>query len=133
MAKNYIYSTLTTGMTYTSYKQGGADLPVVEHRVHVAGGANVADKHLLTPRGVVTEVSDEDLEHLERNQLFQRHKANGFILVDTIKVDPEIKVAADMEQKDDSAPLTPEDYPDSAEGAKPSASNKRAGRLSKGE
>lgn len=130
MAKNYIYSTLTSGMTYVTYAQGGADLPIVEHRVNIAGGANVANKHLLTPRGVVTEVSDEDMGHLENNKLFQLHKRNGFILVDSVSVDPEIKVAADMEQKDDSAPITPEDYPDVSEGPKPSASNKRAARLS---
>lgn len=108
-ARNYVYSTMTAGVTYVTYVNSGNDLPEIAHKVHIAGGANVATKHLVTPRGVVTEVSDTDLEHLISNEIFQRHMKNGFIIVDTIKVDPEVKVA-DMEQADSSAPMVPEDF-----------------------
>lgn len=107
---HYIYSTMTTGVRYVEYSHGNNDMPVVESFVDIAGGANVPDKHLVTPSGVVTKVTSEQLALLERNELFKRHRENGFIIVDTVKVDPEVK-ASDMEQRDDSSPLTPEDFP----------------------
>lgn len=115
--KNYIYSTLSTDQIYAQYaKSDNNDLPIVEKKVHIHGGANVVDKkQLVTPRGVVTHVSDEDLALLESNQQFQRHKKNGFIVVDSRKVDPEVR-AADMVSRDDSAPMTPEDYDEDEDG-----------------
>lgn len=119
---NYVYSTMTTGVRYVQYSKSVNDMPVVESFVDIAGGANLPDKHLVTPRGVVTKVTDEQLALLEQNPLFKRHKENGFIIVDSVKVDPEVK-ASDMEQRDDSSPLVPEDFPspDDADKDNPSA------------
>ena len=119
MARNFIYSTLTSDMTYAVYRQGENDLPEVDKKVYVKGGANLANKNLITPKGVVTEVSDEDLALLEANELFQRHKKNGFIIVSQTQADPE-KVAQDMTAQDDSAPIR-EDDPrfDQEDAAKP--------------
>lgn len=115
MAENhYVYSTMTTDVRYVQYSKSANDIPVVESFVDIAGGANVPDKHLVTPRGVVTKITSEQLALLEGNPLFKRHQENGFIIVDTVKVDPEVK-ASDMEQRDDSAPLTPEDFPKSGD------------------
>lgn len=105
---NHIYSTLTCDQRYTGYAKGGADLPVVAWEVLIKGGSNVADKRLITPIGVRTEVTDEQLAQLLENPVFKLHVNNGFITVEDVKEDPE-KVAADMATKDDSAPLTPED------------------------
>lgn len=120
MAKDhFIYSTLSADQEYTHYVQGGGDLPVAAGSVFVKGGANVADKRLLTPQGVVTRVTDEQLAFLETNEVFQLHKKNGFIRVSSKREDPEV-VAADMTTRSPDAPLVDNDFVEGAEGAKPS-------------
>lgn len=111
--KVYVYSTLTSDMLYTKYKPAieGQQLRQVDRQVRIHGGANLSNKHLFTPRGLVTEVTEEELEILEQDGVFQTHKKEKYIHVDKIKVDPERMVAdAGMQQKDSSAPITPEDY-----------------------
>jgi hypothetical protein len=105
----YIYSTLTNHQKYTTYIVPADKhmLPEPVHSVVIAGGANLADKKLVTPRGVATKVSDEDFEHLKKNEQFQAHVKNGFITYRDDKVDPEVAVAAGMKQQDTSAPYTP--------------------------
>lgn len=108
----YVYSTLTDNMDYTAYVKGPeGSLPVVESHVHIAGGSNVADGHFNTPRGVVTGVSDGELEALMNNHTFRLHMENGFITVADHDEEPEV-VAADMEGRDLAAPLVPEDLGD---------------------
>ena len=114
-----VFSTLTRPNEYVTYKEGTArEISQVAHRVTIKGGANNVDKrNLLTPRGVATTISDEDLEHLMQNQVFQLHMKNGFITVDAAK-DPRDadEVATVMEGRDDSAPEVPQDF---AEGEEP--------------
>lgn len=98
MSKNlYVYSTLSAGVAYNTE----------EGEIVVAGKANVADRHLFTPRGAVTKVTAEQLALLENNHVFAKHKANGFITVDSNKEDAD-KVASDMTGRDLSAPDTAE-------------------------
>ena len=106
MSKIFVYSTLTCDQRYTNYAQGGGDVPVVVGSVFIKGGTGVADARLTTPRGVVTEITEEELAILETNEGFKQHRKNGFVEVSTSKVDPE-KAAADMEGRDASAPLVP--------------------------
>lgn len=114
---NYIYSTLTSDNLYATYQKQEVvngkvvNAPIIEHLVLIKGGSNVAPagfRRQETPIGVVTEVSDEDLERLEANEVFQTHKRNGYIIVDKKKVNPEVR-AADMKTRDESAPLTDAD------------------------
>ena len=108
----YVYSTLTSPQLYTSYTPGvEGGLPQVAYEVRIEGGSNVANKHFVTPRGVVTKITEEDYLHLQENSQFKRHEKNGFITVRNDNVDPEVAVAKGMNQKDDSAPVTPNDYP----------------------
>lgn len=107
---NYVYSTLTADNAYAVYARNpNQDVPVIERSILIKGGNGVATKHLVTPRGVVTEVNDEDMELLEKDYHFQQHKLNGFITVEKkeIAVDKAIK---NMAPKDKSAPKTPADY-----------------------
>ncbi len=106
---HYVYSTLSASVSYAIYEKSGGDLPTRTRAVTIKGGANVADRKTDTPRGIVTEVTDEDLAVLEASPVFQAHKKNGFIVV----VPKEIKIekaVADMVEKDKSAPLTPDDF-----------------------
>ncbi|MEX9216287.1 hypothetical protein AB7W40_19735 [Providencia rettgeri] len=93
----YVYSTLTNDQSYG----------VTDGRVFIAGQANVMTKHMYTPRGRVTEISDEQYRQLKANHVFKLHVENGFIAVESQKEDPE-KVATNMEASDASAPDTPE-------------------------
>ena len=109
MAKTYVFSTLANVQLYTKWLQGGGDMPIKGHSVLVKGGTGVANDRLITPLGVSTEITDYDLEELQKNPSFKDHEKNGFIVVKAKKAEAE-KVAADMNLKDESAPLTDADY-----------------------
>ena len=95
MAKNYIYSTLSSSVKYEC--EGASIL--------IKGGANIPNVHMLTPKGVVTEVTDEELVLLGGNSVFQLHKANGYIHIDKKEHKVE-NVIADMTRRDNAAPDT---------------------------
>lgn len=101
-------------MAYTNHQAGGADLPVALPSVFIKGGAGVANDRFVTPRGVVTTVTDADLEYLRANPVFNIHVVNGFISVSDASADAD-KVAADMTGRDQSAPIVPQDLPADAQ------------------
>lgn len=105
----YVYSTLSCDNEYRSYVKGGGDIDQVESHVLIKGGAGVMNKNIITPYGIATEVTKEQLEMLERNDQFQLHKTNGFITVDSKKIDAD-EAAKNMAKKDKSAPATMDDY-----------------------
>jgi hypothetical protein len=109
MAKVYVFSTLANDQLYQNWNHAGNDVPSKGHAVLIKGGTGVANQRLITPLGIMTEIDDADLEELEKNQGFKDHKDKGFITVQKKKADTE-KVAADMNLKDESAPLTDADY-----------------------
>lgn len=107
----YVYSTLTCDNAYVVYSQGGADLKVKTGQILIKGGTGVANARLITPLGVATKVTAEELKLLEENTVFKLHKENGFIVVqESGKESDAEKVASDMETRDESAPITPSDY-----------------------
>ena len=102
----HITSTLTNPVEYTLYRKTAGGLMVPVEKVLIEGGANVASKHFVTPEGVVTQVTDKQLELLEANEVFRLHRDGGFLKVHrSDKVD-----VAGLTAKDDSAPITPKDY-----------------------
>jgi len=117
MKEYYVYSTMSCDKSYVKYRRGGGDLPLAERKVLIKGGAGVADKRVFTPLGVVTKITEEQMEICKADVAFKRHQDRGFILVKEKEYDPEV-VAADMSSRDGSSPLVPEDFEDSS--AKPS-------------
>jgi hypothetical protein len=109
MSDIYVYSTKTSATTYTFTKKGGGDLPVIVDSIRIEGGANVTNKNFITPLGVMTKITSEQLALLETHPVFKRHVENGFISVRKSKVDEEVAVA-DMAGRDKSAPLTDADF-----------------------
>lgn len=106
----YVYSTITNDTYYCEYFPSEKGAPRnVKKKVLVKGGTGLATKHLVTPMGVVTNISDSDMDFLKSNAAFQRHMVAGFIKIDDKKVDPEV-VAADMEIGDGSSPIVPQDF-----------------------
>ena len=94
MSDIYIYSTLSSSVNYEV--EGGRN-------ILIAGGANIPDKHFLTPQGVVTTVTEDGLAQLKKNRVFELHNKNGFIKWHGKKMEVEA-VVADMQGADDSAP-----------------------------
>lgn len=105
----YVYSTLSNDQIYTNYGASVNGVPKAAATVFIAGKANITTKHFVTPAGVVTEVTEEQLAELKRNPMFQLHEQNGFITYDQKKQDAD-KVAEIMTGRDESAPLVEQDF-----------------------
>lgn len=108
----YVYSTATCSGTYVEYKKDsskGHGHSEIARKVTINGGHGVATKSLITPQGVVTEVTRDELDFLLKDANFQRHMKAGFMTYSDTKVDP-AKRAESMAEKDGSAPLTPADF-----------------------
>ena len=118
--KNYIYSTLSQDVIVTNYEEqkdinpGGILTP--RHKVLIKGGAHVIVKarsgEIQTPKGSVTEISDNDLIECKKNVVFNRLVENGFLTIDTNhkkSTNPDL-VSKNMTAKDKSAQPTKEDF-----------------------
>jgi hypothetical protein len=107
-----LFSTMTGAVTYTDWKTSPGGLSIAGASVTINGGANVAHrKTIITPRGVGTPVTDDELAFLETDPTFKMHKLNGFITIDSVKDIRDADLAAsDMEGRDDSAPDVEQDY-----------------------
>lgn len=103
----FVFSTLAADQNYTVWLKGGGDLPVQGDSVLIKGGTGVMDDRLITPLGVCTQITTDELALIEQDEGFKLHKANGFIVVQQVEADPE-KVAADMETNDKGAQLNEE-------------------------
>jgi hypothetical protein len=101
----YVYSTLSCDQGYAIYDKGADGTPILNRVIHINGKANITNKVLQTPRGVVTEVSDADLETLNSNYHFNEHVKLGFITFEAKQFDAD-QVAKDMTKQDKSAPKT---------------------------
>ena len=93
--KLYVFSTLASDVAYTNHAAGGGDMPIDLPPVTIKGGAGIANERIVTPRGVATEVTEEQVEYLRQNEIFKLHEKNGFVMVSESAGDPDT-VAADM-------------------------------------
>jgi hypothetical protein len=118
----YVYSTLTASQRYQTYTKSDNGIPSAERpSILIQGGSNVADKNFVTPRGVVTKVTAEQVKELQQNELFKTHVKNGFITIEDKEVDKE-KVVADLTQRSPDAPQVPQDF---KEGKAPETNKKK--------
>ncbi|CAB3812253.1 hypothetical protein [Achromobacter denitrificans] len=99
MSRIYIYSTLSNDQRY-QLKNGKSVL--------VTGKANVANKQLVTPKGMVTAVSEDEFNLLQENIVFKAHLKNGFVSGSHAKQDAEVFAAGNLEPADKAAQDTPE-------------------------
>lgn len=114
MSKNdksvFVYSTLSNANTYMNHKPGGADLPLNDGEgVTIAGTAGIPNKHGAVQAGTLTRITPEELAYCRENEVFKVHEKNGFIMIRDKAVDVEV-AAADMESRDPSSPVVPEDF-----------------------
>lgn len=91
---------LTAGMT-----------PRVLKTVHIKGGSGIADRALVTPHGVVTTVSEEDLNTLRQIDAFKDFEKNGYMVVEEGGSTPAAdKFASEMNVDKGSQPRSPAHY-----------------------
>lgn len=105
----YITSKMATDVNYTFYTKGPNGINVVTDEITINGGADVINKRtLITPEGMITEISDDKLEKLKSHPVFQQHIQNGFIVV----VDTEKQAEKEHKnlEEDKSKQLTEKDY-----------------------
>lgn len=105
----YVFSTLATDQIYQNWMAAPSGMPAAGHSVFVKGGTGVANERLITPIGVMTEISDADYTEMQKNEVFKLHVKNGYVTVQSKKAEPE-KVASGMNTKDKSAPKTDADF-----------------------
>lgn len=104
----YVLSKLANTQIYTQYTKGINNINMPVKRVEIKGGADVTDKNLVTPSGVVTKVTADELEILKANKDFQKHLERGCLnIFDSM---PDIETKAEKLEKDNSKQLTPADY-----------------------
>ena len=108
---NYIYSTAPTDYAFAIYQKQPDGSNHAIHHIFVKGGGSMPSPHGLgfhTPLGVVTEVSDSDLEALKKDWTFNHFVSQGFMTIDSKKVDVD-KIAGDMNINVPSAPVSESD------------------------
>ena len=103
MAKVYVYSTLSNDVAFNFHDKNGN----ISERVFIAGKANIPNKHMLTSRGVSTEITKEQAEALMKHRVFKEQYDAGFLLIEGSKQDAE-KVSTKMNNNDPSQPDTAE-------------------------
>lgn len=110
--KLYVFSTLASSVSYPLYGEAvaGGIRPVLDE-IKVRGGAGVvaSGEGLLTPRGVVTAITEEQAAMLRKNDVFKLHEKNGFVAISADELTGDA-AAALLEGRDHSAPVVPQDY-----------------------
>lgn len=105
----FIYSTLSADTAYAVYAPSVGEISIIEKTILIKGGANIMPfRGDNTPCGAKTEITDEELDLLEKDYHFKEHVRFGFIKVERSSVDID-RVVRDMKDKDKSAPRTPDD------------------------
>lgn len=112
----YVYSTLAAPQEYTEWQRKEDGKTVESRSVHIDGGHGIMNRNFMTPQGVATQVSDDDLAFLQTVNAFNEHVRLGFIAIEARKAD-EGKVVRNMKSRDGSAQITPDDY--TKQGKKP--------------
>ena len=118
----FVYSNLSNNQNYTGWSdvmKGHEGAPrIKEKSVLINGQANIVNKStMITPRGVLTVINEDQMAILKGCSMFERHTKAGFIEV-TEKEAKSTDVAKNLKKKDKSAPLTPQDLKDRDANAK---------------
>lgn len=96
---------------YETFQDGKNIRHNLRKTIRIKGGNRVMQaKALVTPEsGVITELSEEDIQLLQTHPAFKRHLERGYVRVISKASNPE-RAAAGLEPEDNTAQLTPEDF-----------------------
>lgn len=110
MASDNAYTTWHPG------RKAANDMPRKDRQVLIKGGSGVINKQLVTPHGVVTAITSEELELVRKScPAFTRHEKAGFLKV--LEKDPSPKDVESM-AKDMSEDKSKQATKDSVKGKK---------------
>ena len=105
----HIASTANQDIIICEYKRSG-DRNQILKELKIRGGAGVADsRSLITKEGLVTEVTDKDLEWLKKQPMFIEMCKDGYLKICGYEKAAKNAIA-DMEKDTGSRQITPEDY-----------------------
>lgn len=114
-----VFSKLSSSQKYTGYQppvdKETTGVNTIQNYVLIHGGANIADKNLHTPMGVMTTITDDEAAFLEQNHVFKIHKKNRMVIIESDaanKGDVEAVVSDMGDTTDPSSPMTPSDFKD---------------------
>ena len=113
----YIISYESSSVDFPRYvkTRGGNDIVGV---VSIKGGAYVIDKKTLeTPKGVITEVTKEELEFLKTQYLFNEKVKYGSYEIVESEGKAKERVKKSKKEKDAGAQLTAQDFKDAGQDA----------------
>ena len=107
----HIVSTMTSPVAYTEWVSNPGGINIKKRHVLINGGHGVARRDpaggLFTPNGVITKVTQEELDFLKTDSVFQQHLKEGAVKVISA-VTPADKAVKDMSVGLDR-PLTAKD------------------------
>ena len=127
----FITSRLAGGVDYAFYEKAANGMNRVVETISIKGGSDVNDKRtLITPIGVVTELSSEQFEKLKKHPVFQQHLENGYITIN--ENEKAAQKAGEKLEVDKSAQLTPDDYENGNEKKDMIAAPKKKPKTKKG-
>lgn len=105
----FVTSKMAAGVKYAFYAQNENKINVVTDVIEIKGGADVINKRSLdTPQGVVTELTDEQIDKLKSHPVFKIHLANGAVAI--LGTEKEAKKAETELEEDKSSQIKPADY-----------------------
>lgn len=105
----YITTTKAEDTNFPIWEKGAGGVMKIKKNIILKGGANVIDnKRLYTPKGVLTQVSEEEVELLLKNPSFKRQMDRGFYVIHNDKA----LHTESLEKKDGSAQYKAEDFED---------------------
>lgn len=114
-SKIYVISRASQDIEYCGWKTTKTGINEKSFSVVIKGGANIMNRDTMkTPKGVITEISQEELDFLNQNGAFLRHKKAGFMIV-TKDRDEADDIKSKAGKKDNSAQLTPQDFKDAGQ------------------
>lgn len=127
----FITSRLASGVDYAFYVKGPNGINKVAKTISIKGGSDVINKTtLLTPQGIVTELSKEELDELKTHPVFMMHLENGYITIN--ENEKAANNAGDKLEVDKSSQITDADYENGNEKKEMVAAPKKKGRTKKG-
>lgn len=105
----FITSKMAAGVKYAFYAQNENKINVIVDEIEVKGGADVINKRSLdTPQGVVTELTDKQIDKLKSHPVFKMHLASGAVAI--LGTEKEAKKVETELEEDKSSQIKPEDY-----------------------
>lgn len=110
--KLFVYSMLANSQLYQLHGAAAAPgvPPPVVGEVLVRGGAGVADKRADTPEGaIVTPITREEADMLNKNAVFKLHEKNGFVRIHDEDVGG-VKGADGLNGREPGSPTVPSDF-----------------------